>query len=64
LGFGNGLHGCLGQQVARIEIKEGIMQLLQAFPNLKLVHAEQEEPMPFYHPVAAYQVGEVIIAWE
>jgi cytochrome P450 len=64
LGFGHGLHGCLGQQVARIEIKEGIMQLLQAFPNLKLVHAEQEEPMPFYHPVAAYQVGEVIIAWE
>jgi cytochrome P450 len=64
LGFGHGLHGCLGQQVARLEIKEGIMQLLQAFPNLKLVHAEQEEPMPFYHPVAAYQVGEVIIAWE
>ena len=64
LGFGNGLHGCLGQQVARIEIKEGIMQLLQAFPNLKLVHVEQDEPIPFYHPVAAYQVGEVIIAWE
>jgi cytochrome P450 len=63
LGFGHGLHGCLGQQVARIEIKEGIMQLLQAFPNLKLVHAEQEEPMPFYHPVAAYQVGEVIVGW-
>jgi len=61
LGFGHGLHGCLGQQVARIEIKEGIMQLLQAFPNLKLVHAEQDEPMPFYHPVAAYQVGEVIL---
>ena len=64
LGFGNGLHGCLGQQVARIEIKEGIMQLLHAFPNLKLVHAEQDEPMPFYHPVAAYQVGEVVIEWE
>jgi hypothetical protein len=61
LGFGHGLHGCLGQQVARLEIKEGIMQLLQAFPNLKLVHAEQDEPMPFYHPVAAYQVGEVIL---
>jgi len=64
LGFGYGIHGCLGQQVARIEIKEGILQLLQAFPTLKLVHAEQDEPMPFYHPVAAYQVGEVIVAWE
>ena len=61
LGFGNGIHGCLGQQVARIEIKEGIMQLIQAFPNLKLVRAEQDSPMPFVHPVAAYQVGQVIL---
>jgi cytochrome P450 len=61
LGFGNGIHGCLGQQVARIEIKEGIMQLINAFPNLKLVRAEQDSPMPFVHPVAAYQVGQVIL---
>ena len=61
LGFGNGIHGCLGQQVARIEIKEGIMQLIKAFPNLKLVRAEQDAPMPFVHPVAAYQVGQVIL---
>jgi len=64
LGFGNGIHGCLGQQVARVEIKEGIMQLIQAFPNLKLIHAEQDSPMPFVHPVAAYQVGKVIIGLE
>jgi cytochrome P450 len=61
LGFGNGIHGCLGQQVARVEIKEGIMQLINAFPNLKLVRAEQDSPMPFVHPVAAYQVGQVIL---
>ena len=61
LGFGNGIHGCLGQQVARVEIKEGIMQLIQAFPNLKSVRAEQDAPMPFVHPVAAYQVGQVIV---
>jgi len=61
LGFGNGIHGCLGQQVARIEIKEGIMQLIKAFPNLKLVRAEQDSPMPFVHPVAAYQVGQVFL---
>ncbi|CAB4548426.1 unannotated protein [freshwater metagenome] len=61
LGFGHGIHGCLGQQVARIEIKEGIMQLLQAFPNLKLIHVDQDEPMAFVHPVAAYQVGKVIV---
>jgi cytochrome P450 len=64
LGFGNGIHGCLGQQVARIEIKEGIMQLIKAFPNLKLIHAEQDSPMPFGHPVAVYQVGKVIIGLE
>jgi hypothetical protein len=37
------------------------MQLIQAFPNLKSVRAEQDAPMPFVHPVAAYQVGQVIV---
>jgi hypothetical protein len=37
------------------------MQLINAFPNLKLVRAEQDSPMPFVHPVAAYQVGQVIL---
>ncbi len=64
LGFGSGPHGCIGQQLARIEIGEAVMALITAFPTLRLVSAEQLEPMPFAHPVATYEAGSVIIAWD
>ncbi len=64
LGFGYGVHGCVGQQVARLEIREAITQMLGGLPGLRLVHAQQLEPMPFAHPVATYEAGEVIVAWE
>ncbi len=63
LGFGHGIHGCIGQQVARVEMREGIMQLIQGLPNLQLVHADQLEPRPFAHAVATYSAGEVLITW-
>jgi cytochrome P450 len=61
LGFGYGIHGCIGQQVARVEIREAITALLEAFPSLQLVSAEQLEPQPFAHPVAVYEAGEVLV---
>ena len=61
LGFGYGIHGCIGQQVARVEIREAITALLQEFPHLSLVSAEQLEPQPFAHPVAVYEAGEVLV---
>jgi cytochrome P450 len=64
LGFGHGRHGCVGQQLARVEITEAITQLLAALPELRLVHAEQLEPMPFAHDVGTYEAGSVIVAWE
>jgi cytochrome P450 len=60
-GFGYGIHGCIGQQVARVEIREAISALLEAFPELQLVSAEQLEPLPFAHPVAVYEAGEVLV---
>lgn len=60
LGFGHGIHGCMGQQVARIEIREALVGLIRAFPDLALVHADQSEPRPFPHPVAVYEAGAVI----
>lgn len=63
LGFGHGIHGCLGQQVARIEIREAVGQLLAAFPSLRLVSAEQLTPLPFAHPVATYSAGALIVEW-
>ncbi|MFG6490701.1 cytochrome P450 [Microbacterium sp. P03] len=61
LGFGQGIHGCIGQQVARVEIREGIGALITAFPDLELIEAEQLSPMPFAHPVAVYEAGAVIV---
>ncbi|KRA24601.1 hypothetical protein ASD65_09410 [Microbacterium sp. Root61] len=64
LGFGQGIHGCIGQQLARIEIREAITALILAFPELDLVSAEQLAPMPFAHPVAVYEAGSVIARLE
>lgn len=63
LGFGHGIHGCLGQQVARVEIREAVGQLIAAFPALRLVRAEQLAPLPFAHPVATYSAGSLIVEW-
>lgn len=63
IGFSHGIHGCIGQQLARIEIAEGIGQLIAGLPNLKLVQAEQLQPMPFAHPVAVYEAGEALVEW-
>jgi cytochrome P450 len=63
IGFSHGIHGCIGQQLARIEIAEGVGQLIAGLHNLKLIDAEQLEPMPFAHPVAVYEAGEAHIKW-
>jgi cytochrome P450 len=36
LSFGHGVHQCLGQQLARIEMRAGFAGLLRRFPTLKL----------------------------
>ena len=61
LSFGHGIHGCLGQQLARLVIQESLTQLLKAVNSVELVSAEQLEPMEFAHPVATYKVGKVIL---
>jgi len=38
--------------------------MLAGLPGLRLVRAQQLEPMPFAHPVATYEAGDVIVAWE
>jgi cytochrome P450 len=35
LGFGHGLHGCAGQQLARVEIGTAVSHLITAFPSLR-----------------------------
>jgi cytochrome P450 len=64
LSFGNGIHGCVGQQLARLVIQESLSQLLGAVNSIELVSAEQLEPMEFAHPVATYKVGKVFLTWK
>ncbi len=64
LSFGHGQHGCVGQQYARLQIKEAITQLLAAMPDLRLVEAEQDAPIrPFPSELPTYHAGDIIIAW-
>lgn len=64
LSFGHGIHGCLGQQLARLVIQESLNQLLNSMSEIELVSAEQLKVMEFAHPVATYQVGKVFINWK
>jgi cytochrome P450 len=41
--FGGGIHHCLGNQLARLEIELAIGGLLQRFPNLKLSNPEDPQ---------------------
>ncbi|MFT4029340.1 MAG: cytochrome P450 [Protaetiibacter sp.] len=63
LGFGFGIHGCVGQQVARVEIREAIGQLIRRAPALRLVEADQTSPMPFANQVGTYEAGRVLVDW-
>jgi cytochrome P450 len=64
LSFGHGQHGCVGQQYARMQLKEALTQLIAAMPNLRLVEAQQDEPIrPFPSELPTYHAGDVVISW-
>jgi cytochrome P450 len=43
--FGHGIHQCLGQQLARVEMKVAFSALLRRFPRLRLAVPPGEVPM-------------------
>ncbi|MEU5690577.1 cytochrome P450 [Actinosynnema sp. NPDC020468] len=45
VGFGHGIHQCLGQQLARIEMRAGFGGLFREFPDLELAVPAEEVPM-------------------
>lgn len=63
LGFGFGPHGCIGQQLARVEIRTAISALITSIPTLELIDADQLRIQPFQHEVPTYQVGKVLVSW-
>ena len=45
LAFGHGIHQCLGQQLARIELRLALPALLRRFPGLRLAVPSEEVAM-------------------
>ncbi|TDQ05155.1 cytochrome P450 [Labedaea rhizosphaerae] len=61
LTFGHGIHQCLGQQLARIEMRIGYCALIDAFPNLRL--AVEESAIPMRTRMAIYGVHRLPVEW-
>ena len=57
LGFGHGVHQCLGQQLARIEMRVGFTALFREFPDLRL--AVPAEDVRMRTDMAIYGVHEL-----
>ncbi|MFI0906536.1 cytochrome P450 [Streptomyces sioyaensis] len=61
LSFGHGIHQCLGQQLARIEMRAGFDGLLRRFPTLKLAIPAGE--VRLRTDMNIYGVHELPVTW-
>lgn len=59
--FGFGVHQCLGQNLARVELRVGLSALLQAFPDLRLAVPADEVPLRLQGSVFA--VKNLPVSW-
>jgi cytochrome P450 len=59
MAFGHGVHQCLGQQLARIELRIGFSALLSRFPNLRLA----SEEIPLRSGRGIYGVDALPVTW-
>ncbi|WP_116198741.1 cytochrome P450 [Amycolatopsis circi] len=59
--FGHGIHQCLGQQLARIEMRAGFEGLLRRFPDLRLAVPAGEVPLRTNMNI--YGVHELPVTW-
>lgn len=61
VGFGFGVHQCLGQQLARVEMRVGFPALFQRFPDLRLAVAPED--VRLRTDMSIYGVHELPVAW-
>jgi cytochrome P450 len=59
--FGHGVHQCLGQQLARVEMRVGFPALFRRFPNLRL--AVPPEQVPLRTDMVIYGVHALPVTW-
>ncbi|MFF8313546.1 cytochrome P450 [Streptomyces lydicus] len=59
--FGFGVHQCLGQPLARVELQIALETLLRRLPGLRL--AVPFEEVPFRHDMGIYGVHALPVAW-
>jgi cytochrome P450 len=59
--FGHGVHQCLGQQLARVEMRAGFAGLLRRFPTLRLAVPAGE--VPLRTDMNIYGVHELPVTW-
>ncbi|MFI9203229.1 cytochrome P450 [Streptomyces sp. NPDC053048] len=62
LGFGHGIHQCLGQQLARVEMRVACPALFRRFPTLRLDVPPEE--VPLRHDMNIYGVHSLPVAWD
>jgi cytochrome P450 len=60
--FGHGIHQCLGQQLARIEMQVAYPELFKRFPTLRL--AVPPEEVPLRGDMLIYGVHRLPVAWD
>ena len=61
LAFGHGIHQCLGQQLARVEMRIGYARLFQRFPTLRL--AIPPDDVRMREDMAIYGVHSLPVEW-
>ncbi|MFE7552004.1 cytochrome P450 [Streptomyces gardneri] len=62
LGFGHGIHQCLGQQLARVELAVALPALLRRFPSLRLDVPADE--VPLRTDMSIYGVHRLPVTWD
>jgi cytochrome P450 len=61
LSFGHGIHQCLGQQLARVEMQVALPALFARFRTLRLAVAPEEVPM---RDTRIYGVQRLPVTWD